>query len=220
MSLGFTAFADEIDNRYAINLYATSPIEASELDTNYTNGEQFTALKTAQEEHILDVPFYKQKEDWYCGPATALQTYDYFYRLKYGKISPMTQNQMANNFTVTEGVGTVDNDEMLAYLNSCGLGCNYSQLWWWSSVNDYTNIVCGSIDDGVPVIAWVKSPNSSYPLGYITHGHLLNISGYDEYGAKFQLTDPYYDGHRISTGKYYVSNSAFENITNTISYFF
>lgn len=214
MSVGFSAFADEVNNEH------TNLVEMNAIEASSSADDGLIALTTASQSNTLDVPYYNQRKKWYCGPATALQTYDYFYKLKYGRISPMTLDQMAGNFTVTENAGTVNNDEMLEYLNSCGLGCNYSQLWWWSDVNSFTEIVCGSIDDGVPVIAWVKSPNSTYPLGYTTPGHLLNVSGYDSYGAKFELTDPYYDGHHLSSGKYYVSNTAFENITWTISYFF
>lgn len=219
MSMSFSAFADEVDNRYAINLYATPPTEIS-LDTDISNGEEAMALTAASTSRVLGVPYYNQKNNWYCGPATALQTYDYFYYEEYGEISPVTQDQMCGNINTTEEYGTNVQD-MLDYLNGCEFGCNYKQWWVWNnSVTYYTNQVCKSIDAGVPVIAWVKSPYSTSPLGYTTPGHLLNISGYKESGNSLQLTDPYYAGHGIYGGKYYVTNTALENITNTISYYF
>lgn len=222
MSAGFTSFANEVDNRYAINLYETQAAEVDNVATSSTSGEQVVAPTADHASLTLDVPYYKQKENWYCGPDTALQTYDYFYYKEYGEISPVTQEQMKVNIGTTESSGT-NVQSMLNYLNGCGLGCNYTQWWVWNnSVTYYTNQVCNAIDAGVPVIAWVSSPNSTSPLGYTTNGHLLNISGYREYGSEFELTDPYIQWHNTlcTTGKYYVSNSALENITNTISYYF
>lgn len=217
MSAGFTTFADEVDNKCA-DLFETNAIE-SNFDVNLAGDEELVSLTAANASKILDVPFYNQKNDWYAGPATALQTYDYFYRLKYGTISPMTQDQMSANIHHSETYGTTVQC-VLDYLNNCGFGCDYKQWWVWNdSVTYYTNQVCKSIDAGVPVIAFVKS-SSTMPLGYTTRGHLLNITGYAAYGDKFQLTDPYYAGHGIATGKYYVTNTALENITDTISYYF
>ena len=153
---------------------------------------------------LLSVPFCEQEEEYYCAAATFQQVYAYY----KGKSNAISQRTIASLIGVTTN-GLQDYNQITYWLNRYfpDKGVNYSWKWKngaYTSAQAMKNYIKTSIDLNVPVIIHVANTTTS-GWGYSSSGHYLNASGYTT--DYIQMTDPYLDGHNISSGKYLVTNS-------------
>lgn len=168
----------------------------------------------------LTVQFHRQQNDYYCGPATVQQTFEYLYFMKYGRYYSPTQSYIAEKIKTTEKYGT-SRSEMIDYLNSSTLNCSYIEVCVWNdSQNTYDQYVSDSIAKKIPVMLHINvptaqakrsSPQDKTKWLFNTKGHYLNISGYNftnNSGKYYEMTDPYADrfGSEYASGKYDVNN--------------
>lgn len=179
---------------------------------------------------FLDVPFFKQDYENYCGPATALQTYKFF-----KKYSVLDQETIAKDFHMVPNGGGCDLEgHILNYLNK-NVGTSYHACWLGEIAYDLSAtkvLVRDSIYNKIPPILYMKAINNSdidtNPDGkrdkskwsYRTYGHYLNISGYTSYGMMMQMTDPYLpysDGYKDTpTGIFRVSSETVYNLGEAV----
>ncbi len=181
-----------------------------------------------RKEKTLSVPYCKQEENNYCGPATVQQTCKY-----YGKANVDTQTDIAGEIGTTSS-GT-DVQPILNYVNG-KLGTTYEQFWLSANATNYEGskrLICESIENNCPPIMWV-SVSSGYGgnrnLGingdtskwpYTVGGHYLNASGYSNYGEVYRMTDPWL-GKGVYTsnpngGMFWVNNYTTYMVTNVVS---
>lgn len=187
-----------------------------------------STYKSPNSSKILDVPYCKQKFNYWCGPATVEQTYRFLSR--YG--AP-PQESIASSLSVTADKGC-DIQPMLNFLNA-NLSTSYEQFWLSSNATNFdgsVKLICESVNNGYPPILWVKVPYS-YGIGrtdsngnidmtkwpYYVDGHYLNISGYSKYGETMQMTDPWLgwvEGYQYDGGKFDVDNFTVYKVTNVV----
>lgn len=146
------------------------------------------------------VPFYPQKNDYYCGPASIQQTLGHYY------YTPMPPQD-----TIYEETGHSEWGDMIAYLNqklnpSEEPGYIYYQEWWNHSSKNMQTTITSIAGAGTPIIAHIsvgQAGRTSYTdtrhWPYTTDGHYLSISGYYNNGSQIQVTDPFI--MRTSVGK-------------------
>ncbi len=158
---------------------------------------------------MCNVPFFKQEKNYWCGPATAKQTIHY---LTKGSYSP-TQTQIAGYIgTTTAGSSSTNIANWLRkqgyYYNSVSVSS--------MTTRDIVNYVATDLDaydnpcfGGVKITSGLIGTNRWH---YTTNGHILNISGIQQYEPDYnnsliQVTDPYITWKKpsITSGKYYVS---------------
>ncbi|MBD5111393.1 MAG: hypothetical protein HDT42_02485 [Ruminococcaceae bacterium] len=184
-----------------------------------------STYKSPYSSKILNVPYCKQKFDYWCGPATVEQTYKFLNR---NNAPP--QESIASGLSVPEN-GGCDTQPILNYLNA-GLGTSYEQFWLSSNATLFdgsVKLICESVNNGYPPILWVKvlgTPgdgrkdiNDTTKWPYHTKGHYLNISGYSKYGETIQMTDPWLGwvpGYEYDGGKYYVDSSVVYTVSNVV----
>lgn len=125
-----------------------------------------------------------------------------------GKSNAISQRTIASLIGVTTD-GLQDYNQITYWLNRYfpDKGVNYSWKWKngaYTSAQAMKDYIKTSIDLNVPVIIHVANTTTS-GWGYSSSGHYLNASGYTT--DYIQMTDPYLDGHNISSGKYLVTNS-------------
>lgn len=163
----------------------------------------------------LDVPFYSQENDHYCGPATTRQTYRFFL---HTDVNLPSQSQIAHELKTTTS-GT-DTNNIATYLNDT-FGLGYQVLWSWDN-STLPALVTNNIGIGVPIILHVSisdtnagrsgiNDTSRWP--YTTSGHYMNLNGYTNSGRVCNVTDPYADRvNGYSSGKYSVTYTAVNNV--------
>ena len=163
----------------------------------------------------LDVPFYSQENDHYCGPATTRQTYRFFL---HTDVNLPSQSQIAHELKTTTS-GT-DTNNIATYLNNA-FGLGYQVLWSWDN-STLPTLVTNNIGTGAPIILHVSISNanagrngindtSKWP--YTTSGHYMNLNGYTDSGRVCNVTDPYADRvSGYSSGKYSVTYTAVNNV--------
>ena len=163
----------------------------------------------------LDVPFYSQENDHYCGPATTRQTYRFFL---HTDVNLPSQSQIAHELKTTTS-GT-DTNNIATYLNNA-FGLGYQVLWSWDN-STLPALVTNNIGIGVPIILHVSisdtnagrsgiNDTSRWP--YTTSGHYMNLNGYTNSGRVCNVTDPYADRvSGYSSGKYSVTYTAVNNV--------
>lgn len=179
---------------------------------------------------FLDVPFFKQDYENYCGPATTLQTYKFF-----KKYSVLDQETIAKKFYMVPNGGGCDlESHILNYLNE-NVGTSYHACWLSSIAYDLSAtkvLVRDSIDNKIPPILWMAATDysnidtssnelrdkSKWP--YYTGGHYLNISGYTSYGMLMDMTDPYLPYSKgysdTTTGVFRVTSETVYKLGNAI----
>ena len=177
---------------------------------------------------MLPVPHCIQKEDYYCGPATAQQTCKY-----YNKALVHSQEFIADVIGTTSS-GT-DVQDILDYVNGEN-DTTYEQFWLSANATNHEGskrLICESIENNCPPIMWVtvsstwggerdlsiNGDTSKWP--YTIGGHYLNASGYSNYGAVYRMTDPWLGkGKYISNpngGMFWVDNYTTYMVTNVVS---
>ena len=163
----------------------------------------------------LNVPFYSQENNLYCGPATTRQTYRFFL---HTDVNLPSQSQIAHELKTTTS-GT-DTNNIATYLNNA-FGLGYQVLWYWDN-STLPTLVTNNIGTGAPIILHVSISNanagrngindtSKWP--YTTSGHYMNLNGYTDSGRVCNVTDPYADRvSGYSSGKYSVTYTAVNNV--------
>lgn len=155
----------------------------------------------------LDVPYVKQKNTWFCGPSTTLQTERYF-----DLATTATQD------TIAKELGTTTNGTI--YANIKGVLNKRASIKYKYFFIDVTNITPEAMGDWLgysiyedkpPVLnvaIFAKNTKSKAAFGYTSAGHFINASGvYGEptdIGIKkvtqVQFTDSFNEyGNKIST---------------------
>lgn len=176
----------------------------------------------------LNVTYCEQENKYYCGPATAQQTYRYYKGTNYP-----SQSSIANAIGTTSA-GT-DVQPILNYLNK-NLGTTYEQFWLSSNATNYegsVKLICESIENNCPPIVWVSVSSDwggTRDLGingdtakwpYTVSGHYLNVSGYGKNGEVYEMTDPWlgwvYKPANNHKGKFWVDNYTTYKVTNVAS---
>lgn len=194
------------------------------------SGEYENTRSSIPSSLTLTVQFHRQQNDYYCGPATVQQTYEYLYFMKYGRYYSPTQSYIAGQMKTTDKYGT-DMSEMTKFLNNSSLNCSYAELWVWNnSQSTYDQYVSDSIASKMPVMlnisvpgtyATRSSPTDKTKWLFKTPGHYLNISGYNFTNSSkkyYEATDPYSDrfGSEYASGKYDVNNDVVMLCTNAL----
>lgn len=177
----------------------------------------------------LAVPHCIQEENYYCGPATAQQTYRYYKGSNYP-----SQSSIAEAIGTTSSSGT-DVQPLLNYLNQ-NAGTTYEQFWLSKNATNYegsVRLICESIENNCPPIMWISvssdwggtrdlgisGDTSKWP--YTVGGHLLNASGYSKNGDVYQMTDPWIGKGVYTTnpngGKFWVDNYTTYEVTKVAS---
>lgn len=165
------------------------------------------------------IPYYKQQNSYYCGPATTKQS------LQYLKGTSPSQSTIASSLgTTTSGT---DGTKIVEYLNNNQSSNYYVIVEPTSQSAMESTIYSGLTNFNAPPILRVKitsgqvstqHPQSWY---YTTNGHFMNISGqYTVNGSTiYQVTDPYieYKASSITSGKYRINSSAV--YTSTMNHF-
>lgn len=153
---------------------------------------------------LLPVPFCPQETYYYCAPATFQQVYAYYKGIE----NAVSQRSIALMWGMQDGddSGLDDFNKITDWLNDFF----YQQLHYewkfkggtYTSSTQMKDLIKSSINSDVPVVIHIKNPSAA-DWKYTSGGHYLNASGYTS--DYIQMTDPYLDGHGISSGKYLVT---------------
>lgn len=130
----------------------------------------------------LGVRYFKQKNEYFCGPATVYQTLYYF-----NKTSP-SQDTIGTALGTTEA-GT-DGSRIPDYLNEHQNEVNYT-IVSIDNASTFRNKVDMAMNNDYPVVLRVKFDSSS-AFGYNTNGHFLNLGGQTAGATRYEMVDPYY----------------------------
>lgn len=173
----------------------------------------------------LDVPYFEQEESYYCGPATVKQTYSFLNEFLNGSTYSPPQSNLRYILDTTED-GT-DQNNIETYLNSSFPSISYSMLWRngaYTNATQMFNLIKTDINNNKPSIAHViisAKLEADSEWNYTTGGHYLNFRGYVEAvstGVDIVLiTDPNFDGHGYSSGRYGVIKEAVYAATDRFS---
>lgn len=159
----------------------------------------------------LSVPYCKQPNGHYCGPATTRQTLGYY----NGLANTPNQDYIADALGVTATSGGVPNATVMRnYIN-----VNQKSVAYLEVTNPSLTAMQSWLDGAqlrrCPIILRMKNviadPSVWY---YTTDGHYLNVSGQAS-AVVFQVTDPWieYKRSEFTTGKYLVTTSQIHNVT-------
>lgn len=152
---------------------------------------------------ILSVPYCKQKNNHYCGPATAEQTITFF------NGSAENQDTIWDDVKVKDEHGNevTEGDKLRNYVNS-KQSVNIYGLTYPSSASDMSEDIFYDLNRNVPVILWVKLTAGGNWLYSTRNGHFMNASGINTGGSLIEVTDPnigWVDGQTFNSGKYWVT---------------
>lgn len=161
-----------------------------------------------------NVPYFRQQNRYYCGPATTKQT------LHYITGSSPTQDTLANALGTTSQ-GT-DGTRIVTYLNNNLPSSVYFIETPYTpksmAVTTYRSLCVTNTPPILRVNVTSDQVSSSHPVDwyYTTDGHFMNISGqYTVNGhIVYEVTDPYieYKSSSITNGKYRIrANAVFDS---------
>lgn len=157
---------------------------------NQKNIESLFRLKVKGDIN-LSVPGFRQKEKYYCGPATTKQTLAFF--LKSNQVPD--QDTLANKYnlrTTTDGTDmTLISGVINKYLKKYSSKIKYS-MDNIGTQEEWKKKVLKSLSNNKPVILDINSSSYSSDWGYYTSGHFLNVSGYRVKNGEeeIKVTDP------------------------------
>lgn len=179
-------------------------------DEGLSSGKTKNIASATYPTTTIAVPSYTQNNEYYCGPATTMQTLKYLSYVVPGGTSVPSQEDIASHIGTTKENGT-EWTRIVKYIKSFTfMGKKTSYIEYIpSSSSNMTSVIYSAITrkSPAPPILQVKvtSANKSI-LGYTTGGHYLNASGVRTVAGKneIQLTDPY-RGRKGLTPKYYIS---------------
>ena len=143
-------------------------------------------------DYEIQVPCYKQKTRYWCGPATVKQT------LQYLKGSSPSQTALAKALGTTSGTSIY---AIRKYLNNNQNKNTYVQMTP-SSNNAMQNAMMMAVKTyKAPPILLVRITNKNFggKAEYTSDGHYLNVSGvyhvyatpFSGYTVNYRLVDPY-----------------------------
>lgn len=128
----------------------------------------------------LSMPWFKQENGHYCGPATVKQV------LHYINNTSLSQDDYAKELGTTSA-GT-DMTKIPGVLNAHIVGGSYAYADIGNAAN-WLTIVRTSLYNDRPAILDINT-NENYDFPYRSSGHFVNVSGYDGVPAKVRITDP------------------------------
>lgn len=161
---------------------------------NHLNSINSQAKKILSSKYLvykLNVPNFRQQNNYYCGPANVKQV------LHYLNGTSLTQNQYASQLGTTTSTyvykirDVLNNNSTQTY--SYTLGNNYN-------VSSFTNLVKTRTSQGKPIILHART-NSLYMYNYNDLRHYLTVNGHtlsavwDDYNGIFNIyyVDTYYE---------------------------
>ena len=130
----------------------------------------------------LGIKYFKQKYNYYCGPATVYQTLYYL-----NKTSPSQDTIASALGTTTDGT---DGSKIPTYLNKQQDEVAYTIV----SINNastFRSKIDSAMNNDYPVVLRVKFSSDS-AFGYNTAGHFLNLGGQTAGATQYEMVDPYY----------------------------
>lgn len=238
----FKAYAEYNTEKFAVD-YESKQFNAGKYETSeeqfnrfvnsdYATPEKIAAYKQIMEEHeaissganpetrassrILGVPFYEQKNSYYCGPATVRQVRAYL----VGTGGLPGQDVIASALGTT--VNGTEQSRIVDYLNNYCSG-TYESLWKngaYTSASTLFNHIIADITNNKPTVAHIYDTSASY-WRYTTNGHYLCFEGYADdtttNGHVIYVVDPWLNGHHIINGKYTVSRETAYAVTDRIA---
>lgn len=171
-----------------------------------------TRASTVTYNCTVSIPYFKQNNSYYCGPATTKQS------MHYLTGSSQSQSSIASALGTTTA-GT-DGNNMVTYLNANQSNVYYMAIYPYSQASMEDLVYRGLTSYGTaPILRLKMTTSQGWP--YNSTGHFMNVSGqYTVSGAvKYQVTDPYiqYVNSSETDGKYRISSSAVYN--STINHF-
>ena len=138
-----------------------------------------------------------QINNWFCGPATGVQTLNYFDRNMRE-----TQHTLAAAFGTTTA-GT-DGLRMLREINNRKSGLPYMVAHPTTPSSTEFFIFGGLSTFNMPPILRIRTI-AGIGWDYVTNGHFLNASGYCGFHRSVELTDPFIKRlHPWHSGKYWM----------------
>lgn len=159
---------------------------------------------------ILAVPYCKQENDYYCGPATAQQTVKFF----TGSAESQDDIWTAVGVETSSMKGT-EGSRLKNYVNNKQNKNTYG-LVSPSSASNMSQDIYSDLNRGIPVILWVQLEKGGNWLYSTSGGHFMNASGINTGGSLIEVTDPYIgwvSGHNFVGGKYWVTSEEAYNAT-------
>lgn len=153
---------------------------------------------------VLDVPVFKQENNYYCGPATVKQV------LHFLNGSSLSQKTYASELgTTTSGTNMVNIPDVLNEHRQND-GPSYSYREFDEFKNWYPHVALDIMNER-PVIIDITSTKDNWL--YATSGHFMCISGYDDStSTKYAwVTDPHpkhYGTYKYKAEEVYTVNRA------------
>ena len=172
------------------------------------NGDIITPQVANDPSGSIAVPYFKQDNSYYCGPATTKQTVHFIKRTSSSQATIATAIG-----TTTAGSNLTD---MMTYINNNQTRRDYI-IVTNPSEDLIQSIVEYSVRNLAPTVCRLKIATGGNWL-YSSSGHYMNLSAFTNYGANIQVCDPYLGWvTSTSTGKYYVTSN--EIYTATANHF-
>lgn len=148
--------------------------------------------------YTLEVPLHTQETDYYCGPATTLQTLEY--HGSYGHTQTSLARDLGTTSNGTDGLNIVD-----------VLNTNQNKVYYIVVNLSTKENMMGSL---ISSIAGISSPavlRLNITKGgnwiYESKGHFMNVSGVSDTYSVVRVTDPFIQWKdSSSTGSYYVTS--------------
>lgn len=158
----------------------------------------------------ISVPYYRQINNYYCGPATTKQTMQYL-------IGQSDSQQTIASALGTTTAGT-DGTKIVSYLNSHQTE-NYYIITSPASANHMADCTAKCMADyfATPIVRVKMQTNQGW--SYNSNGHFMNITGQLSpiSGFEYTVVDPYiqYVDSSNTTGRYTISiNVVYASVMN------
>lgn len=171
-------------------------------------------MKSSNESYryTIPVPYFKQENSYFCGPATTKQTIHYI------------DGVSASQYVIASALGTTTNGtdgaDIVTYLNANQQYVYYVDITPASESDMASTIYRGMSHYGsAPILRLKMTTGQGWSYG--SNGHFMNASGiysaeYSTIGARrYEVTDPYirYVDQSVTNGKYRISSTAVYNST-------
>lgn len=191
LSTESTIFAAQIDGdltyEEGADIYVPTKEEKTLIEEKQAEVEKisskFGILSSQGVYKELNVPHYKQENEYYCGPATVKQT------LQYINNSSLSQTEYANKLGTTPA-GT-DMTKIAPLINTYVPSSKAYSYQSIGSFSHYLSSIYAALCQNKPIIIDMKAQDGD-GWSYTTDGHFLNISGINSNATinKLKVTDP------------------------------
>lgn len=191
-------------------------VDKLKFTNSVMKANDFFLLDTTVYNFTAAIPYFKQQNSYYCGPATTKQSLHYI-----SGTSP-TQSVIANGLGTTTA-GT-DGAMIVTYMNANQSEVYYIDITPANEADMASRIYRGmSFYGSAPILRLKMTTGQGWD--YASSGHFMNASGiyssaYSTTGAlQYEVTDPYiqYIDQSETDGKYRISSTAVYN--STINHF-